>query len=77
MDWAGHGLKMIDIFLDMAWAARINLYFALLSLPLGFVFAIGLALGLRGRGGLVRAARPIYRYAGPWRAGKNKRNRAG
>ncbi|MGB0786261.1 MAG: ABC transporter permease subunit [Alphaproteobacteria bacterium] len=39
---------MIEIFLDYFWAARINLYYAGLSLPLGFIFAIFLAIGLTG-----------------------------
>ena len=49
---------MMDIIWDMVWAARMNVYFALISIPLGFVLAIGPAIALAGpRAFCARSAR--------------------
>lgn len=57
---------MIEIFAELIWAARINLYFALIALPLGFVLALGLALALAARSGLryYGAAAYVYFFRG-------------
>ncbi len=53
---------MIEIFLTYLWAARVNLYFAVLALPLGFVFAVGLALGMTWARSPIRALIRAYVY---------------
>ena len=37
---------MTEIVADLVWGARINIYFAVIALPLGFALAILLALGM-------------------------------
>ena len=52
----------MEIIWDVVWAARVNVYFALASIPLGFVLAVMLAIPLAGPKGILRSFSAAYVY---------------
>ncbi len=56
-------LAIVEDIITLARPALFNLYFALISIPLGFPFAVFLALGKRSRNKMASAFSKAYIYA--------------